>query len=126
MLAMPALRLRAAAPVIRVHELRTISQAPDRYHGWPTLSRSQQGDLLLAWSGGREDHVCPFGQVQFMRSSDGGETWCWPRVILDSGLDDRDAGILETPNLASWNTGFSRKASILVVEKKPVFYDVFF
>ena len=72
--AMPALRLRAAPPVIRVHELRTISQAPDRYHGWPTLSRSQQGDLLLAWSGGREDHVCPFGQVQFMRSSDGGET----------------------------------------------------
>ena len=31
-----------------------------------------------------------------MRSHDEGKTWGWPRVILDTEIDDRDAGITET------------------------------
>ena len=31
-----------------------------------------------------------------MRSQDNGQTWTFPRVLLDSPIDDRDAGILET------------------------------
>jgi sialidase-1 len=115
--AMPALRLRAAVPALKVHDLRTISHEPEAYHGWPTLARSRGDDLLLAWSGGREQHVCPFGQVQFMRSSDGGETWCWPRVILDSGLDDRDAGILETPSGTLLATTFTSLAYQPILER---------
>jgi sialidase-1 len=31
-----------------------------------------------------------------MRSKDNGETWTWPRTVLDLPIDDRDAGVLET------------------------------
>ena len=92
----PHVRTRSATPTYRLLDLKTISQQPNLYHGWPTLALLKNGDLVASWSGGREGHVCPFGQVVFMRSRDSGESWCWPRVILDSGLDDRDSGILET------------------------------
>lgn len=66
------------------------------YHGWPTIARTRSGDLLVVASAGREGHVCPFGRVEFMRSGDGGATWTWPQVIVDTAIDDRDAGVLET------------------------------
>jgi len=31
-----------------------------------------------------------------IRSKDDGQTWSWPCVLMDSGIDDRDAGVLET------------------------------
>jgi sialidase-1 len=52
---------------------------------------------VLVWSGDREAHVCPFGRVLLSVSKDEGQTWTAPRVILDTDLDDRDAGVLETP-----------------------------
>ena len=66
------------------------------YSGWPTVARRRNGDLLLVWSGDREAHVCPFGRVLLSVSRDEGETWTAPRVILDTDLDDRDAGVVET------------------------------
>lgn len=88
-------RLRAA-PAADVVETRVISRQTQYYHGWPTVARRKNGRLLLAWSGGREGHVCPFGRVEYMTSDDEGRTWTWPRVLLDSAIDDRDAGVLET------------------------------
>lgn len=85
-----------AAPTLELHEVKVISQEPSLYHGWPTVTRRANGELLLVCSGGREQHVCPFGRVELMCSSDNGETWTWPRIILDGPIDDRDAGILET------------------------------
>ena len=87
-------RVRAAAAVIR--KTRVISHLTHRYHGWPTLTRRANGELLLVCSGGRQSHVCPFGRVELMRSRDGGENWTWPRIVLDGPIDDRDAGVLET------------------------------
>src|SRR5690606_4856086 len=49
-----------------------------------------------AYSGGREEHACPFGRLELMRSKDDGRTWSWPQVIYDSPVDDRDGGIMET------------------------------
>jgi hypothetical protein len=60
------------------------------------LARRKDGELLLAFSGGREAHVCPFGRLEVMRSKDHGATWGWPQVLLDSPIDDRDAGVIET------------------------------
>lgn len=77
-------------------ETRIISRQPEYYDGWPTMARRQNGELWLTWSGGREAHVCPFGQVHGMVSRDEGRTWTWPRVLLDSATDDRDSGVLET------------------------------
>lgn len=72
--------------------------SPDRayYHGWPTLALRANGHLVVVWSGGRESHVCPFGRIEMMVSRDQGETWSWPRVLLDTDIDDRDAGVCET------------------------------
>jgi hypothetical protein len=85
-----------AAPKAVVHETKVISHQSHLYHGWPTLTRRSNGQLLVVWSGGREAHVCPFGRVEMMRSDDDGQTWSWPRVLMDSAIDDRDAGVLET------------------------------
>jgi len=85
-----------AAPAAEVLETRTISQQPELYCGWPTLTRRRNGELLLVYSGGRESHVCPFGRVELLRSRDDGRTWSFPQVLLDGPIDDRDAGVLET------------------------------
>lgn len=86
----------AATPAAKILETKVISQQPQYYHGWSTVVRRANGELWLTWSGGREAHVCPFGQVHAMTSRDDGKTWTFPRVLLDSATDDRDSGVLET------------------------------
>ncbi|NNJ27482.1 sialidase family protein [Alienimonas chondri] len=83
-------------PAATVLSTQTIGPQPGRYAGWPTLARRSNGDLVLVFSGGREAHVCPFGRVDWMVSRDEGASWTWPRTLLDSATDDRDAGVLET------------------------------
>ena len=83
-------------PEFSVREIKTVSLQSDRYHGWPTMIRRQNGELLVVCSGGRETHVCPFGRVELIRSADNGATWTYARTILDGEIDDRDAGIVET------------------------------
>lgn len=61
------------------------------------MTRRKSGELIASYSGGREGHVCPFGRVEITRSLDGGRSWSWPQVIMDTAIDDRDAGIVETP-----------------------------
>jgi len=85
-----------APPTYNVIDVRVISWKAPLYHGWPTLARRSNGELLLAFSGGRESHVCPFGRLEWLRSSDDGITWSWPQVLYDSPIDDRDAGLVET------------------------------
>jgi sialidase-1 len=97
--------------------IREIPTAARTYSGWPTLARRASGELVLAWSGDREAHVCPFGRVLYAVSRDGGESWSWPRVILDSDLDDRDAGILETPRKTLLVTTFTSLAYQAVLER---------
>ena len=86
----------AATPTATVHEIKTISQQPELYNGWPTVARRKSGELIVTWSGGRAGHVCPFGRVEMMTSFDDGKTWNWPRVLLDTDIDDRDSGVMET------------------------------
>ncbi|HUG66309.1 MAG TPA: sialidase family protein [Pirellulaceae bacterium] len=95
-LATVATRLTHAAPMATLNDTRVISHLQHRYHGWPTLARRANGELLVVCSGGRETHVCPFGRVELMRSKDEGRTWSWPEVVMDGPIDDRDAGIVET------------------------------
>ena len=86
------------APSSVVESIRSVSLQPNLYHGWPTVAKRKNGELVLVCSGGRESHVCPFGRVELMRSSDQGATWSFPRVLTDGPIDDRDAGVVETPN----------------------------
>jgi len=105
-----------------IEENRVISWKPPLFHGWPTLARKKNGELLLAFSGGREAHVCPFGRLELMRSSDNGRTWGWPQVIYDSPGDDRDAGVLVTPAGTILLTNFTSLAYekiLMEAEKTP-------
>jgi hypothetical protein len=104
-----AVQLRAQ-PRAKVEPIVTISKRPDRYHGWASLALRKNGDLMLVYSGGRESHVCPFGRVELMRSPDGGSSWSWPEVLMDSAIDDRDAGIYETPSGSVLVTTFTSLA----------------
>ena len=106
----PGLITRAAESGYEVKEIKTISMQDHLYHGWPTVTRRQNGDLLVVYSGGRQGHVCPFGRVEIMRSRDEGKTWTFPRVLIDSDLDDRDAGVMETGKGTILVTTFSSLA----------------
>lgn len=114
-------RAESTAPRAVVQDVRTISFQPQYYHGWPTVTRRRNGDLVLVVSGGREGHICPFGRVEMMVSHDQGATWSWPQTILDSPSDDRDAGILETAKgtlLATTFTSLAYERMLLDAEKK--------
>ena len=110
-----ALALRpgaAAAPKARIDSIDVISMRPDLYHGWPTVARRRDGELLLVCSGGREHHVCPFGWVEMMRSKEGGRSWGWPRILMDTAIDDRDAGVCETATGSILVTTFTSMAYV--------------
>ena len=73
-----------------------VASYPDQflgYFGWPTVTRMEDGTLVVAASGLRNYHVCPFGRTIICMSNDDGQTWTPPRVINDTPLDDRDASI---------------------------------
>ena len=65
------------------------------YHGWPTVCCLNDGRLLAVASGGRRQHVCPFGRIHLYESSDGGLTWSKPRILSSGPLDDRDCGVMQ-------------------------------
>lgn len=109
--------LSAAGIQIKVHQRKVISLQTQKYHGWPTLTQRKNGQLLLVCSGGRETHVCPFGRVELMRSNDGGDSWSYSQVIMDTPIDDRDAGILETSEGTLLATTFTSLAYAPILEK---------
>ncbi len=85
-----------SSPKAEVVDVRTISHSPEDYHGWPTLTRLQNGRLMVVYSGNRDYHVCPFGRLELIVSEDDGKNWSSPRVLLDSIIDVRDGGLVET------------------------------
>lgn len=106
-----------SAATLEVRSTRVISQLGHRYHGWPTLARRANGQLVLVTSGGRESHVCPFGRVELMTSHDDGKTWGWPQTIMDTPIDDRDAGIVETSKGTLLATTFTSLAYEPILQK---------
>ncbi|MBQ4322097.1 MAG: exo-alpha-sialidase [Oscillospiraceae bacterium] len=65
----------------------------NNYFAWPSVTRLKDGRLAAACSGFRTWHVCPFGKAVIAFSSDEGETWSLPNVVMDTHLDDRDSGL---------------------------------
>lgn len=72
-----------------------VSRHPS-YHGWGTVARCRDGTLVMGTSASRQAHVCPYGRIHLLRSTDEGATWSDPQIITDGPLDDRDTGVLET------------------------------
>lgn len=109
-------RKALAAPRAVIHETKVISRQPEQYHGWPTVARCRSGRLLVSCSGGREAHVCPFGRVELIESSDNGRTWSDARVLSDTPIDDRDSGVLETAKGTILVTTFTSLAYERILE----------
>lgn len=63
------------------------------YAAWPTVGRLADGRLVVAFSGGRMMHVCPFGKTAVCYSYDEGKSWTAPMFVADTPFDDRDGGI---------------------------------
>tara|TARA_B100000700_G_scaffold99560_1_gene112043 strand:+ start:81 stop:1223 length:1143 start_codon:yes stop_codon:yes gene_type:complete len=102
----------------KVQPAEVIPVSVGYYSGWPTLAKRSNGQLVLVASGTRESHVCPFGSVQLYRSNDEGKTWLLPQTILDTPIDDRDAGILETDQGTLLATTFTSNAYVSILEKE--------
>lgn len=86
---------------------QVIHKNPGRYVAWPTIGKTVNGELLVAFSGDRDGHVCPFGKTFLIRSDDDGYTWSTPELINDTPMDDRDAGLCVCPDgslIVSWFT----------------------
>jgi len=77
------------------------------YFGWPTVTRLDDGSLVVACSGLRRWHICPYGKTVLFFSQDEGKSWSVPRVINNSPLDDRDAGIINSGGKAMLVTWFT-------------------
>lgn len=78
-------------------ETGTVCAVSGKYNGWPTVAKLSNGELIVAFSGDRQKHVCPYGKVQIVRSADNGRTWSEPQTVYSSDVVDcRDAGIMQT------------------------------
>ena len=91
-------------------ETKVLCKQENRYIGWPTIAKTKSGELLAVFSGDRDQHVCPYGIVQMIRSKDNGKTWSEPETVNNTPLDDRDAGIIETKDgtlVVSWFTSLA-------------------
>ena len=85
------------------------------YFGWPSIARMGNGTLIVAASGMRNGHLCPFGRSVICVSTDDGRHWTSPAVVNDSPFDDRDTGIVPLEGrglLLSWFSIDSREMSI--------------
>ncbi len=82
------------------------------YFGWPTVSLLQDGKIAVGASGFRLQHVCPFGKAVISYSSDGGETYTLPAPVIDTPLDDRDAGLCAFGEKGLIFTSFNNSADM--------------
>lgn len=63
------------------------------YFGWPSIIKFNDNKIIAGASGFRLGHVCPFGKGVISYSSDNGNTFSPPVVVIDTPLDDRDVGL---------------------------------
>lgn len=92
---------------VKILRRDTIYSEPEIYPAWPSVARSNDGTLLVVFSGGREGHTDPFGRIQLLKSYDGGENWRELETVASTVLDDRDPGVLVLPSgeiLVTWFT----------------------
>lgn len=93
----------------------TVMENPEsifRYFGWPSVTRLPGGALAAVASGYRLRHICPFGKAVISYSFDEGQSWTRPAPVIDTPLDDRDAGIVPFGNGRVILTSFNNSIAI--------------
>ncbi len=94
---------------------QTIMSNPHSHHGyfaWPTAALLQNGKIAVGASGYRLEHICPFGKAVISYSADGGNTYTLPAPVIDTPLDDRDAGICTFDENGVIFTSFNNSADM--------------
>ncbi len=96
-----------------IKSIETICEQDKKYLGWPTVCALKSGEIMVAFSGDREGHICPYGKVQIIKSFDNGKTWTSPENVVNTVFDDRDAGLIELGNgnllLAMFNSLYYKR-----------------
>ena len=59
-----------------------------------TVERTHDGELLVVYYDS-PSHASRDGRISMVRSSDDGQTWSDPEVVIDTELDDRDPSIVQ-------------------------------
>lgn len=77
----------------------------DRFAAWPSIARGKRGELALVFSGRREFHIDPFGEIVLLVSDDDGKIWSDPVVLESTPLDNRDPGIVQLES-GEWLVSF--------------------
>ena len=109
----------------KIGDCRVIMSNPDSYHNyfaWPSAAKLQNGKIAVVASGFRLKHVCPFGKAVISYSEDDGETYTAPAPVIDTVLDDRDAGILPFGESNVLVTSFNNSVDFQMSEKDNVKY----
>ena len=82
-----------------------------------TLRRLPDRSLICVFlAGGRSDGAIG-NVVAAVRSTDDGKTWSEPRVLMDTEIDDRDSGVIETAKGTILVTTFTSLAYVPALEK---------
>ena len=84
------------------------------YYGWPSVAIDENG-VTYAVVSKRIRHIDPYGKVMMYRSTDRGETWDDGTCLIDSPIDDRDAGIVYMGNGRMLVTTFSHDSVQYIV-----------
>ena len=64
------------------------------YFAWPTVTKLEGKRLMAVSSGFRKAHIDNESKVAVWYSEDEGKTWSEPQILVDTVLDDRDAGVV--------------------------------
>lgn len=100
--------------ITRIDPPRVVLNNPysqHRYAAWPSITRLKNGRIALVASGFRLEHVCPFGKAVLSFSEDEGAHYTLPAPVIDTMLDDRDAGILAFGESGVLVTSFNNSLS---------------
>jgi len=81
------------------------------YYGWPSVTVDENGVTYVVCSK-RLRHIDPYGKVMLYKSFDQGASWSEGLCLIDTVLDDRDAGILYLGGRHFVVTTFSHTASL--------------
>lgn len=64
-----------------------------KYQAWPTVAKLKNGKIVAGASAFRISHICPFGKTVIAYSDENGTSFTPPVAVIDTPLDDRDAGL---------------------------------
>jgi Neuraminidase (sialidase) len=105
------------------HEIVCFGKAAGGYAAFPDLCRLHNGDLFCVFYSGYghvstpNDQWPQGGRIMAVRSSDNGQTWGKPVVVMDTDQDDRDPSVAclqDGTLLLSWFTLQKNQVAVLL------------